>query len=91
MRYDYFGKYIAQPTDPSAPAYLWNLDGLLNNRFEFGPVRDKFNPFENDAWANIGPRVGFAWNIGGRSETVLRGGFGVLFAPQPWTRWHMPS
>ncbi len=84
LRYDYFGKYIAQPTDPKAPAYLWNLDGLLDNSFHFGPVRDKFEPFKDDKWANLAPRIGFAYDVGGRSRTVVRGGFSLMFAPQPW-------
>ena len=84
VRYDFFGKYIAKPTDPNAPAYIWNLDGLLDNQFRFGPVRDKFDPFNNDASSNIGPRVGFAYNVDGKGNTVIRGGLSVMFAPQPW-------
>jgi Outer membrane receptor proteins, mostly Fe transport len=84
IRYDFFGKYIVNPTDPEAPAYLYNLNGLLDNKFHFGPVRDKLDPFDNDAGVNLGPRLGFAYNVAGRGKTVVRGGFGILFAPQPW-------
>jgi outer membrane receptor protein involved in Fe transport len=84
VRYDYFGRYFAEPTDPKAPAYLWNLDGLLDGQYHFGPVRDKFNAFKDDRWANIAPRVGFAYDVGGHSKTVVRGGVSVMFAPQPW-------
>jgi hypothetical protein len=84
VRYDYFGKYIAKPTDPKAPAYLWNLDGLLDTQFHFGPVRDKFDPFHDDRGANLGPRVGFAYDIDGKGGAVVRGGLSVMFAPQPW-------
>src|SRR5262249_13899997 len=69
---------------PNAPAFLWNLDGLLNRNFQFGPVRDKFNPFENDKGVNIAPRLGFAYNLKGKRETVVRGGLSIMFAPQPW-------
>ncbi|MGH8248117.1 MAG: hypothetical protein ACREUU_16980, partial [Gammaproteobacteria bacterium] len=32
---------------------------------------------------NIAPRAGFSFNPDGKSRTVVRGGFGVLFGPQP--------
>jgi hypothetical protein len=32
-------------------------------------------------WNNIGPRLGFAYRVPGRSETVIRGGAGVFYGP----------
>jgi hypothetical protein len=40
-----------------------------------GRKRNLVNPDRN----NIGPRFGFAWKPAGRANTVVRGGFGVLF------------
>ncbi|MGH8245250.1 MAG: hypothetical protein ACREUU_02330, partial [Gammaproteobacteria bacterium] len=51
-------------------------------RFDFGPFREKKNPYQHDGWVNLGPRAGFAYNIDGRGKTVIRGGWGVLFTPQ---------
>jgi hypothetical protein len=32
-------------------------------------------------WNNIGPRVGFAYRLGGTRDTVIRGGAGVFYGP----------
>ncbi len=84
VRYDYFSRYVAKPST-DAPAGLFNLDGLLDDRFNFGPFRDPLKPFEDDGWANIGPRVGFSYNPDRKSSTVIRGGFSVMFSPLVWS------
>ena len=83
VRYDFFGHYVATPENPTDTAGLFNLDGLLDRQFHFGPFRDPSNPVESDRWVNIGPRVGFSYNPDGRARTVVRGGFGVMFGVQP--------
>ena len=32
-----------------------------------------------DHWAAFGPRVGFAYDVTGKSKTILRGGFGTMY------------
>jgi hypothetical protein len=65
----------------NAPAEFNNLDGLRNTQFQFGPFRDPGNPYNSDKWVNIGPRIGFSYNPDGKSRTVIRAGFGILFSP----------
>ena len=82
LRYDFFSHVVARPMNSNAPAEFNNLDGLLDNQFHFGPWRDPNNPYESDKWVNMGPRLGFSYNPDGKSRTVIRGGFGLLFSPQ---------
>ena len=35
----------------------------------------------NSSWLNVSPRIGFAYNLGTKRSTVLRGGFGLFYQP----------
>ncbi|MGH9338123.1 MAG: carboxypeptidase regulatory-like domain-containing protein [Acidobacteriota bacterium] len=84
VRWDLFSKFVAEPTDPNAPAFLWNLDGLRDyDTWTFGPVRDPLDPIKSD-FVNVGPRLGFAYNPDGQGKNVIRGGVSVMFTPIPW-------
>jgi len=47
---------------------------------DFGGFRDPKKPYDPDHF-NLGPRAGFAWTLSEKSQTVVRGGVGVLFSP----------
>ena len=81
LRYDFFSNMVAHGKDGQDAAF-YNPDGLLDSQFHVGPFRDPNNPYENDGWVNLGPRFGFSYNPDGKSKTVIRGGFGVLFSSQ---------
>ncbi len=82
VRYDAYSAIVARGIDPKSGAGLFNLDGLRDNKFTFGPFRDPEHPYNNDSGVNLGPRLGFSYNPDGKSKTTIRGGFGVLFSPQ---------
>jgi outer membrane receptor protein involved in Fe transport len=81
LRYDFYSKYIAHSNVTVQDYGLYNLDGLLDNQFHFGPVRDPNDPLNSDGGLNLAPRLGFSWDVNGKSKTVVRGGYGVMFSP----------
>jgi len=80
IRYDFFSKVVIWPKT-AGPAAFYNLDGLLDSQFHFGPYRDPNDPYHNDGGVNLGPRLGFSYNPDGQAKTVIRGGFSVMFSP----------
>src|SRR3954469_22241300 len=81
LRYDFFSKYVAQTRVTTENYALWNLDGLRDNRFNFGPVRDPNDPYNSDGGLNLAPRIGFSWDPDGKGRTTVRGGAGIMFSP----------
>jgi Carboxypeptidase regulatory-like domain/TonB dependent receptor len=82
LRYDFYSNNVVEPTG-DVPVGIVNLSPPTDlRRFNFGPPRPMDNPIEHDKWVNLGPRLGFAYDFDGKGKTVVRGGFGVLFAAQ---------
>ncbi len=82
LRYDFYSNNVVKPTG-DVPVGIVNVSPATDLRkFDFGPPRPLDNPVEHDGWANLGPRLGFAYDFDGKGTTVVRGGFGVLFAGQ---------
>jgi len=81
VRYDYFGRYRISGADPSVPASIVNLDGVPDEKFTFGPLRPLERIYDDDAGLNLGPRIGFNYNLDGKGTTVVNGGWGMMFQP----------
>jgi hypothetical protein len=82
---------ILMPTDV-AVLFLqdkWHRQNLTLNLgvrydLEITPITNAFNPlFASGAHAvdknNIAPRLGFTWNPGGSSTSLVRGGYGIFY------------
>ncbi|MGA9995966.1 MAG: TonB-dependent receptor [Pyrinomonadaceae bacterium] len=70
LRYDYFGVIKEERNrfsnfDPSAGLVQVGTNGLAGL-------------YERD-WNNFSPRLGFAWDIGGKGKTVVRAGWGLFY------------
>jgi hypothetical protein len=79
VRYDVFtvpkerdGRIFNRGVDPNRPQLGYG----------YGPYRPPSSIFNGD-FNNVQPRVGFAWSLGSKRKTVVRGGFGVFVAPRP--------
>jgi outer membrane receptor protein involved in Fe transport len=81
LRYDFFSKYVAVSRVKDENYGVYNLDGLLDNQFHFGPVRNPDNPYNSDGSLNLAPRLGFSYDATGKGTTTIRGGMGVMFSP----------
>ena len=82
LRYDFYSNNVVEPTG-AVQVGIVNLSPPSNlAKFDFGPARPLDRPIEHDGWSNLGPRFGFAFNPDGQGKTVIRGGFGILFAAQ---------
>lgn len=80
LRYDYYPT-IGIRAKTNTPAEIVNLESPTDLRkMDFGAFRDAKKPYDPDG-NNFGPRIGFAWTLDQKGDTVVRGGVGFLFSP----------
>ena len=68
------------PTGSAQSVIYFNLTPPTDwNLFDFGDLL--FSGANHRDIVNFGPRLGFNWDTSGEGRTVVRGGFGMLYAP----------
>jgi len=68
----------------SVPQEAHNLLGNFDPNIGLVQVGHGISSLYNSDHKNFGPRMGFAWDIGGKGRTVLRGGGGLIFETVNW-------
>jgi hypothetical protein len=68
----------------SVPQEAHNLLGNFDPNVGLVQVGHQISSLYNPDHTNFGPRMGFAWDIGGNGRTVLRGGGGLIYETVNW-------
>src|SRR3984957_12590417 len=68
----------------SVPQEAHNRLGNFDPSVGMAQVGHQISSLYNPDHTNFGPRMGFAWDIGGNGRTVLRGGGGLIYETVNW-------
>jgi len=70
------------------PSAVSPASGLMG-RLEFAGIDFRHSPIQPDR-NDLGPRIGFAFDLSGNGRMVLRGGYGIYY-PSTFVRLYFPS
>jgi hypothetical protein len=76
LRYDYYGPYT--DTHNRFRDFVPGAGSSYTDRLASGKVDVTPQGWKTDM-LNFGPRIGFAWDIGGKAKNVIRGGYGIAY------------
>jgi hypothetical protein len=77
-------RYDVSTVSREAEGRLQNFDP---ETLTYSPIGEKVHNVDAD---NFGPRLGFAWDIRGNAQTVLRGGYGIFYNRELPASWGSP-
>lgn len=76
VRWEYYGPIT--DANNRLRAFLWGSGNNFSERLANGKV-DVVKAMWPASKTNFGPRFGFAWDLGSKGTTVVRGGYGISF------------
>ncbi len=84
LRYDYQAQTVENKNGTTNFDLGCKLPNGLSGCTVYAGAAGQARTFRDPDYKNLGPRIGFAWDVFGTSRTVIRGGYGLIFPSQMW-------
>ncbi len=84
LRYDYQAQTVENKNGTTNFDLGCKLPNGLSGCTVYAGTAGQARTFRDPDYKNLGPRIGFAWDVFGTSRTVIRGGYGLIFPSQMW-------
>ena len=84
LRYDYQAQTVENKNGTTNFDLGCKLPNGLTGCTVYAGSAGQPRAYRDPDYKNLGPRIGFAWDVFGTSRTVIRGGFGLIYPSQMW-------